>query len=75
MLRTLLPGMGELETSDGTSLSFSTYVTPNGIFITVTHGDFQSAESAEQELNVRVKTASMVIERDANTDIFGEKHG
>jgi hypothetical protein len=70
-----LTGMGELETSDGTNLSFSTYVTPDGTAITISRGDFQSAKSAEAELNLRVKTASRVIERSANTDIFGEKHG
>ncbi|HET6841654.1 MAG TPA: hypothetical protein VFK06_08195 [Candidatus Angelobacter sp.] len=70
-----LTAMGELEASDGTNLSFSTYVTPDGIFITIIRGDFQSAESAEQELNVRVKTAFRVIERDTNTDIFGERRG
>lgn len=67
--------MGELETSDGTNLSFSTYVTLDGVFITIIRGDFQSAKSAEEELNLRVKTASRVIERDTNTDIFGERHG
>lgn len=70
-----LTGMGELETSDGTNLSFKTYVTPDGTAITIIRGDFQSAESAEEELKLRVKTASRVIERGTNTDIFGEKHG
>jgi hypothetical protein len=70
-----LTGMGELETRDGTNLSFSTYVTPDGIFITITRGDFQSVKSAQAELNFRSKQAFRVIERGANTDIFGEKHG
>lgn len=67
--------MGELETSDGTNLSFSTYVTPNGIFITITRGDFPSVKSAQAELTLRSKKAFRVIERGPNTDIFGEKHG
>src|SRR5215510_16433741 len=50
-----LVGMGEMEATNGTPLSFIAYRSADGKKVTITHGKFPSAESLTAEVEAKKK--------------------
>jgi hypothetical protein len=68
-------GMGELQASDGTPLSFTTYKSADGVPVTVIYGTFSSEMRAAQELDSAVKNAEKIVNEGPSRDSLGNAVG
>jgi hypothetical protein len=67
--------MGEFITEDGVHLGLTTFKASDGVKLTATDGEFDSARRAQQEFDKEIAKATKVIERGKKKDKTGKVIG